>query len=77
MKKLIKTVRRFRVICDKIRARLHQASASTVWDDALIEKMESLQIGLQPHSGATLFVSIDFNESYVASVTLTLGVNRP
>ena len=30
--------------------------------------MDSLQNGLQPRSGATLFVSIDFNESYVASV---------
>ena len=35
----------------------------------------------QPHSGATLFVSTDFNENYVASVTvaltLTLGINGP
>ena len=34
--------------------------------------MESLQNGLQPHSGVTQLVSIDFNESYVASVIATL-----
>ena len=36
------------------------------------------RIELSPHSGGALFVSIDFNDSYVASViaALTLGVNR-
>ena len=41
--------------------------------------MELLQNGLQPNSGVTLFVSIEFNESYIASIiaalTLMLGVN--
>ena len=36
-------------------------------DTALIEKKE-----LQPYSGATLIVSIDFNESYVTSVIAAL-----
>ena len=34
--------------------------------------MESLQNGLQLHSGATQFISIDFNESYIASVDTVL-----
>ena len=37
--------------------------------------MESLQNGLQPHSGVTLFVSIDYNKSYVASITTALTLN--
>ena len=47
----------------------------------LLKIIESLQNRLQPHSGAILFVSIDFNERYIPSViaelTLTLGVNGP
>ena len=46
--------------------------------------MEWLQNGLQPHFGVTLFVSINFNESYVvyiisviAALMLTLSVNGP
>ena len=42
-----------------------------------LKSMESLQNGLQPHSGATLFVPIDFKECCVASAALTLGVNEP
>ena len=48
---------------------------------ALIEINGVTPNGLQPHSGATLSVSVDFNESHVASViavlTLRLGVNGP
>ena len=39
-----------------IRVRLHQASSSALrqfWDDVLIETMELLENGLQPHSRAT------------------------
>ena len=43
--------------------------------------MELLQNGLRPHSGVTLFVSVDFSEicltSVIAALPLTLGVNGP
>ena len=46
-----------------------------------LKRTESLYYGLRPPSGATLFVSIDVNENYIASVIvpliLTLGVNGP
>ena len=50
-----------------------------------LKRMESLQNGLKPHSGATPFVSIDFNgelyqwrhRSVESALTLTLGVKRP
>ena len=56
-----------------LRGRLHQASASTSqW------RLQTW-LSLKPHSGATLFVSIYFNKSHVASIiaafTLTLRVN--
>ena len=34
-------------------------------------------MGLQPHPAVTLFVSIDFNESFGSTLTLMLGVNGP
>ena len=37
-----------------------------------LKKIELLQNGLQSQSGVTLIVSIDFNESYVASVMAAL-----
>ena len=40
-----------------------------------LKSMESLQNGLQLHSGITLFVSIDFNENYVASVIAALTLS--
>ena len=68
----------FYVQKERIKARLHQASASTPSQGCRnarffsLTRMESLQNGLQPHSGATLFGSIDFNESYVTSVIIVL-----
>ena len=53
-------------------------------DKLSLKPMESIQNGLQPHSGVTLLFPLYFNESYVTSIiavltmsTLTLGVNRP
>ena len=46
-----------------------------------LNRTESLQDWLQLHSRVTIFVSMDFNYGYVASViaalTLTLGVKGP
>ena len=64
-----------------LRVRVHQASVSTqnhccndTCDIALIEWMELLQNGLQPHPEVILFVSIDVSESYVASVIAGLNL---
>ena len=42
--------------------------AMTLVTQLSLKSKKSLQNGLQPHSGATLFVSINFKECYVASV---------
>ena len=68
-----------------LRARLHEALASTLWWRSLIEKNGVTPKGLQPHYGANLFVSMKFNESCIAGIiaALTLlwcwhlGVNGP
>ena len=71
-------------LAKKKKSRLHQHqrkvnAAMTLETYLSLTSMESLQNGLQPYSGETPFASIDFNESYVASVIaaliLTLGVN--
>ena len=54
-----------------VRAPLHQVSvnaAVTLVTWISLKRIKSHHNGLQPHSEATLFVSIDFNESYIASV---------
>ena len=59
--------------------RVNAAMTLATWFS--LKKMDSLQNGLQPHSRETLFVSIDFNKSHVASLiaafTLTLSVYGP
>ena len=39
-----------------------------------LKRMKLLQNGLQPHTGVNLFVSIDFNESYVTSIIIALAL---
>ena len=62
------------------RQRQHSQRCHIASDVDLIEKNGVTLNGLQPY-GSTLFISIDFNESYVASViavfTLALGANGP
>ena len=38
-----------------------------------LKSMDSPQNGLEPHSGVTLFVSIDFNESYARWCLVKMG----